>query len=161
MNITRKMADKINQKFQTHKSTIGKRKSKISSLIHTFTHPLIHFFIQNKPNPSSASERQATKDERQIVQNEPNLIWPETKDERREMRTLQILPPTFVYIYLKKLKKLQKIRNFYNFLKQTYLSTYISNAYKTFCQGIRFSLHEIRVTKNAKQTQFQMRPTDS
>ncbi len=36
--------------IETTKSTIGNRKSQISSLINPFTHALIHTIIQNKPN---------------------------------------------------------------------------------------------------------------
>jgi hypothetical protein len=61
--------DKMNHKFETPKSTIGNRNPVLSEaewienplgscvldtvfflLIHPFTHPLIHFFMQNEPN---------------------------------------------------------------------------------------------------------------
>jgi hypothetical protein len=49
-NKMRKKTDKMNHKFEIHKSAIGNRKSQIFSPIYSYTHPPIHSFMQNKPN---------------------------------------------------------------------------------------------------------------
>ncbi len=75
----------MNQIFDTLKSTFGNRNSQISSLIHSYTHQPIHFFMQNEPNKTL---RRLNKNNKlQIINNKlrgftPNFLQISTRLRR-------------------------------------------------------------------------------
>ena len=109
------MADKMNHKpvlsevewIETHKSTISLRKSKISPLIHPFTHQPIHYFMQNEPNFKPPAMKN--------MQNKANLNQPVTRFTRQNTQTVQILTQ---HLYAFTQKECKKCSLFVNISKQ-------------------------------------------
>ncbi len=71
----------------SHESRLMQNEPNHNQLIHSSTHILIHFFMQNEPNletspswPTSPNGSRATSHESRLMQNEPNLetsaSWP-------------------------------------------------------------------------------------
>jgi hypothetical protein len=119
----RKMADKMNNKFETHKSIIGNRKSQISSPIHSSTHLPI--------NPSSF-----------LFKTNP-ILYPTI------LLNLGIYPlraDLFTRIRRLFLNNCKKMRTLCNFLTLTHLTTCTTKTYINILPGIRGTGHERRVT---------------
>ena len=86
-----------------------------------------------KTNPISTSERRGSRDQTR--------------------KRYQFYQKLFTNIYPSKAaftQKYTKNRKNHNFLTLTYLTPYIAKVYMTICQGIRFTLQELRETKKCK-----------
>jgi hypothetical protein len=133
-------------------STISYGITQNKPLINPFTHPPIHFFIQN----------------------EPNLNWRVTKDERRETKKMQRNAKkckrnckkarSFALIYPPKSdfssEFTKKTPTFHNLLCKTNPISNSDIRYKKMqnepnLKTSRIEYQESRIEKNAKRTQFQ------